>query len=116
MSILTLLFLIIIGLATVAGISLFNPSNLNSDKAKYLLRMIWSVALFTLTFGILSQILGLINVFSYLENENAKIASSVLAKGIKLTFHPTLYGLLIYLVSILIALGLHIQVKRVETQ
>ena len=43
-----------------------------------------------------------------------KSASSVLAKGIKITCWPTIYGIVIYLVSILISLGLEYRVNYVK--
>jgi hypothetical protein len=114
MGILTLLFLLIIGLSILAGISIFRGTNGNSGKARKLLDHIKSVALFTLVFAVFSQILGLVDVFDYLANKDSSVASSIIAKGIKLTFHPTLYGLIIYLVSILISPGLKSRIHRIE--
>jgi hypothetical protein len=112
MGILTLLFLLIIGLSVLASISAFKAPNWNPEKADKLLGYVKSVALFTLAFAVFSQILGLVNIFGYLADKNAQVASSALASGIKLTFHPTLYGLIIYLVSILISLGLRFKLSR----
>lgn len=112
MSILTLLFLLILGLSVVAGISLFQSSNSNPQRAKKLISYIKSLALFTLAFAVFSQILGLVDVFDYLGNKDANVASSVLAKAIKITFHPTMYGLIIYLTSILITIGLKFKIGR----
>lgn len=114
MGILTLLFLLIIGLSVAAGISVFSGTNGDPGKAKKLLDHIKAVALFTLVFAVFSQILGLVDVFDYLANKDASIASSIIAKGIKLTFHPTLYGLIIYLISILITSGMKFRINRVD--
>ncbi len=110
MSILTLLFLLILGLSVFAGISVFRSKNNNPEKARNLTGLIKSIALFTLAFAVLSQILGLVDIFGYLANKDANVASSILVRGIKVTFHPTMYGLIIYLVSILITLGLKLQI------
>ncbi|MCF8225063.1 MAG: MotA/TolQ/ExbB proton channel family protein [Bacteroidales bacterium] len=115
MSILTLLFLLILGLSTTAGISAFRKANSNPEKAKSLLGYVKSISLFALVFAVFGQIMGLVDIFGYLANKDANVASSILAQGIKLTFHSTLYGLIIYLVSILITLGIQIQIKRIET-
>ncbi len=112
MSILTLLFLLILGLSIFAGITVFRSTGRNQDKAKNLITYIKSLALFTLAFAVFSQILGLVDVFDYLANKDANLASSILAKGIKLTFHSTMYGLIIYLTSILITLGLKFQIEH----
>ena len=114
MSILTLLFLLILGLSVFAGISIFNSTSNEKEKIHKLVDYIWSIALFTLAFAILIQILGLVDVFDYLANTDANVTSSIIAKGIKLTFHPTLYGLIIYLTSTLIVLGLKFKISKPE--
>ncbi len=114
MSILTLLFLAMLSLAVIAGISAFSSNKNSMERAKDFLGHVKSVALFALVFAVFSQILGLVDIFDYLANKDANTASSVLARGIKLTFHPTLYGLIIYLTSILIVLGLKFKMNRQE--
>lgn len=116
MSILTLLFLLILGLSVFTAISVFRSTRSNPEKAKNLIGHIKSVALFTLAFAVFSQILGLVDIFGYLANKDANLASSILARGIKITFNPTMYGLVIYLMSILITLGLKFQMSRREIQ
>ena len=111
MSILTLLFLLIIGLSVYVELSILRTRNI-PKKPKDLIGLIKSVALFTLAFAVFSQILGLTDIFSYLANKDANMASSVLAKGIKLTFHPTMYGLIIYLTSIVITEVLKFQIYK----
>lgn len=113
MSILTLLFLLIIGLSVLAIVSVFRVTDGNPEKADKLLGYVKSIALFTLAFAVFSQILGLVDIFGYLADKDANVASSILAKGIKLTFHPTLYGLFIYLVSILISIGLRFKLGKI---
>jgi hypothetical protein len=114
MGILTLLFLLIIILSVFAGIHAFSSGRGNPDTATKLLGYIKSAALFTLVFAVFSQILGLVDVFDYLANKDSGVASSILAQGIKLTFHPTMYGLIIYLTSILLTSGLKFRINRIE--
>ena len=114
MSVLTLLFLLILGLSVFAGISIFKSTSNEKEKIHRLVGYIKSIALFTLAFAILIQIIGLVDVFDYLANKDANVTSSIIAKGIKLTFHPTLYGLIIYLTSILIVLGLKFKISKPE--
>ena len=113
MSILTLLLLLIIGLSVSVEISIFRSIN-TPKKPKNHIGLIKSVALFTLAFAVFCQILGLVDIFSYLANKDANVASSILAKGIRITFHPTMYGLIIYLLSILITEILRFQIKKTE--
>jgi len=114
-SILILLFLLILGLSVVVGISIFRSTS-TPEKVKNLVGHIKSIALFTLAFAVFSQILGLVDIFGYLASKDVNVAASILAKGIKITFHPTMYGLIIYLISILITEGLKFQINRTEFQ
>ena len=84
------------------------------DKIKNLIGYIKSLALFTLVCAIFFQILGLVDIFDYLANKDSQLAASILAKGIKITFWPTIYGIIIYLVSIIITLGLKLRINSVQ--
>ena len=112
MGTLSLLFLIILSLSVIAAILAFRSPSSHTDKIMKLLGYIKSLALFTLVFGIFGQILGLVDVFDYLAHKDSQLAASILAKGIKITFWPTIYGIIIYLVSILIRLGLKYKVDH----
>ena len=114
MGTLSILFLVILSLSVIAGTLAIKSSSSNADKIKNLIGYISSVALFTLVFGIFSQILGLIDIFDYLANKNSEIAPAILAKGIKITCWSTIYGLIIYMVSILITLGLKLRINWIN--
>lgn len=113
MSIISVLFLIVLIVSVLAGIKAFSSGSANPEKLSQLIRYIKSVALFTLVFGIFCQILGIVDVFNYLSDQEIDVASSVLAKGIKITFHPTIYGMAVFLFSIVITVGLRIKSKNV---
>lgn len=106
MGTLSILFLIILSLSVIAATWVFRSPSGHADKTKKLLGYIKSLALFTLVFGIFGQILNLVDVFDYLAHKDSQVAAPILARGIKITFWPTIYGIAIYLVSILIRLGL----------
>ena len=114
MGTLSILFLIILSLSVVAGTLAIKSTVANTDKIKNLIGYIRSIALFTLVFGIFSQILGLVDIFDYLANKNSEIAPAILAKGIKITCWSTIYGIIIYLVSILITLGLKLRINSIS--
>ena len=114
MGTLSVLFLAILTLSVMAGRLLVKSSANNADKIKNLSGYIKSLALFTLVFGIFGQILGLVDIFDYLANQNSEIAPAILTKGIKITCYTTIYGIIIYLVSILIMLGLKYRVNSVR--
>ena len=114
MGTLSILFLIILSLSVVAGTLEIKSTVANTDKIKNLIGYSKSLALFTLVFGIFSQILGLVDIFDYLANKNSEIAPAILAKGIKITCYTTIYGIIIYLVSILITLGLKLRINSIS--
>lgn len=80
-------------------------------KKEILVKRINTVSLFTLVFGIFSQVLGLVQIFDYLSTSTIDVASTVLAAGIKITFNPTIYGLCIYLLSSLFVFGINYRTK-----
>lgn len=111
MSILTLLFLIILSLSVLSFVKALKSKNHASKGLNGFRKQIKSIALFALIFGILGQVLGLVQIFDYLSDSSIGVAASVLAKGIKTTFNPTLYGIGIYLVSILLSMGLDFKIN-----
>lgn len=114
MGTLSVLFLVILTLSVMAGILAITPTAVHLEKTEKLSAYIKSLALFTLVFGIFGQILGLVDIFDYLGNQNSEIAPAILAKGIKITCWSTIYGIIIYLVSTLIRLGLKLRVNSVR--
>jgi hypothetical protein len=114
MGTLSLLFLVILSLSVVSIILALKSNSSNAEKIKNLLGYIKSLALFTLVFAIFGQILGLVQIFDYLAGSEIEVAANILAKGIKITFHPTIYGIIIYLFSILVSLGLNYRVNSLD--
>jgi hypothetical protein len=108
MGTLSILFLIILSLTVMAVVSLKRSTPGSTVRAENLLGHIRSVALFTLVIALFFQILGLVDIFDYLANKDSQLAASILAKGIKITFWPTLYGTGIFLLSMLISTGLKV--------
>lgn len=94
MSILSILLLLII-----AGIifSIFSKSN---DNLRVRLNQIKYVGILALTVGILGQVIGLHQAFSYL-GEVGSVKPQVLYNGLKICTIPTIYGMIIYILSIL---------------
>lgn len=116
MGTLSVLFLAILSIAVVTAVLAMKSPAVHEEKIKRLSSYIRSIALFTLVFGIFGQILGLVDIFDYLANTNSEIAPAILATGIKLTCYTTIYGIIIYLLSILIALGLKIRINSVSAK
>ena len=114
MGTLSILFLIILSLSVMAGTLAIKSTSDNADKMNNLIGYIRSIALFSLVFGVFNQILGLADIFDYLAHENSEIAPAILAKGIKISCYTTIYGIIIYLVSILITLGLKLRINWLQ--
>jgi hypothetical protein len=106
MGTLSLLFLVILSLSVFSLVLAVTSRKTHKDKIRNLTGYMKSLALFALVFGIFGQILGLLNIFNYLAGSEIDVASKVLARGIKITFYPTMYGIIIYLFSILAGLSL----------
>jgi len=114
MGTLSILFLVILSLSVIAGTLAIKSTSGYAYKITNFIGYIRSVALFALVFGVFSQILGLVDIFDYLANKNSEIAPAILAKGIKITCWTTIYGIIIYMVSILITLGLKLRINWVQ--
>jgi hypothetical protein len=84
-------FFVRISSGKAAGISNF------SHKLSY----VKSVGLFTMITGILGQLIGLLEAFKAIE-QVGDISPAILAGGLKVSMITTLYGIFIYLFSILI--------------
>jgi biopolymer transport protein ExbB/TolQ len=56
-----------------------------------------------------------VDVFDYLARQDAGVSSSALAQAIRITFHPTELGLIIYLLSILATLVLKSRLSSLQS-
>lgn len=65
---------------------------------KWLEKSIYQIGLFSFFFGLLGQILGLVNGLDAIEKAGA-ISQGILAGGLKVSFYPTIYGLIVFLIS-----------------
>ncbi|WP_459209335.1 MotA/TolQ/ExbB proton channel family protein [Aquimarina rhabdastrellae] len=82
-----------ITIIVITARGLFQP-NYNAKAKKF----IHSIALFTVVWGIMGQVIGLIEGFDTIHFQN-DASIQMLAGGIKITFLPTLFGLLTFLIS-----------------
>ncbi len=62
------------------------------------------LGLVALVVGILASLVGAVQMASALQSSGAEIPSSVLAGGIKVTVIPAIYGVIVYLIAILICI------------
>jgi hypothetical protein len=105
MGILTILLLIIIAMAVYQFVQISKNNYERATIFRHHLSRIKSLGLFALVVGIFGQLLGLYQVFSFI-GQAGSISPAILAGGLKVSTIPTLYGMIIFLLSWLIWMGL----------
>lgn len=105
MGILTILLLIILALAIYRTVQILGNQVEYETTFRHYLTHIKSLGLFTLVVGILSQLIGLYQAFSAIEQAGA-VSPALLAGGLKVSMITTIYGMIIFVLSYLIWLGL----------
>lgn len=111
MGILTLLLLIILAMAAFRFIQISRGHMEHETSFRQQLIYIKSIGLFSLVFGILAQMMGLYQAFSAIE-QVGNISPALLAGGLKVSMISTIYGLVIFLLSYILWLGLDYMAKN----
>ncbi|WP_439183141.1 MotA/TolQ/ExbB proton channel family protein [Carboxylicivirga taeanensis] len=111
MGILTLLLIIQSVWMIYHFIIFIKSKNAKVEKALRHMSYGRSIGLLTLIIGLLGQMVGLHNAFDVLET--TVVSPQVLTAGIKVTMIPTLYGMLIYIYSLILWFGFS---QIIETQ
>ena len=109
MGILTIIFILVIAQATKISFSNSDESLEKKFKAVGLLK---SLGVLALVVGILGQLIGLFSAFQAMETTQ-NISTSMLAGGLKVSLITTLYGMIIFIVSLLLALFFKFKAKNV---
>ncbi|MFO8020982.1 MAG: hypothetical protein R6U65_00845 [Perlabentimonas sp.] len=101
MSILTILLVIMIAWMSYHLIIYLNSKKINQDRTLRMLKYGKSIGLLTMIVGITAQLLGFYMAFSVIEL-GGDISPAMVFGGLKVSMISTLYGLLTYLLSIMI--------------
>jgi putative Mn2+ efflux pump MntP len=101
MGILTTLLVVMLATSIYFLISIASGKASDRPNFRHQLTYVKSVGLFTMITGILGQLIGLLEAFKAIEQVN-DISPAILAGGLKVSMITTLYGIFIYLFSILI--------------
>ena len=101
MGILTAILIIMVAWAVYHFLPVLAGKEFNLSRTKSKLKHVKTIGTFGLVTGILGQLMGLYAAFSVLE-EVAEISQSLLAGGLKVSMIATVYGVLIFLLSLLI--------------
>ncbi len=101
MSILTILLVLMVTYSLFNLIAILKNNDEERIRIRSRLPHIKSIGLFSIITGILGQLIGLYTAFSVIEKA-ADISPAMIYGGIKISMITTLYGIIIYLISILI--------------
>jgi biopolymer transport protein ExbB/TolQ len=101
MGILTILLLVLLAVAVLFAIYISSGKAQNSESFTHRLTYLKAMGLFTMITGILGQLIGLLMAFGAIERAG-DISPQLVYGGLKISFYTTVYGILIYLLSILI--------------
>jgi hypothetical protein len=101
MGILTVLLVILLAVTVYYVLLIGSGKAAGKVNFPHRLGYIKGIGLFIFITGILGQLVGLVEAFKIIE-EVGDISPSIMAGGLKVSMITTLYGMLIYLISILI--------------
>ena len=101
MGILTILLLILLVLTVVFVLYIVSGKAAGMASFRHRLTYLKSVGLFTMITGILGQLIGLMMAFSAIEKAS-DISPAIVAGGLKISMITTLYGISVYMLSIII--------------
>lgn len=105
MGVLTAVLIIMVAWAVYHFLPVLLKKDLNIEKTRARLKHIKTIGSFALVTGILGQLIGLYMAFSAIE-QAGDISPSLMMGGLKVSMITTLYGILIFLLSLLLWLVL----------
>jgi len=101
MGILTVILIIMVAWAVYHFLPVITKKEVNLAQTKAKLKHIKTFGTFALVTGIFGQLIGLYQAFSILE-EVGNISQSLIAGGLKVSLISTIYGIVIFLISLLL--------------
>ncbi len=105
MGMLSLLLLVVLSLAVLNGAKILSGSVKDFESMKQRLTYIKSVGLLSLVIGILGQLIGLFGGLGIM-SQTGSISPAILLGGIRVSMITTMFGMIIFLISYLLWLGL----------
>jgi len=101
MGILTAILIIMIAWAVYHFLPVLTGKEINFSSTKSKLKHIKTIGTFALITGILGQLIGLYQAFGIVE-KMGDVSQSLLAGGLKVSTIPTLYGIFIFILSLIL--------------
>ena len=116
MGILTILLIVVVAVAFINGLSLFRGAVGNKEDRLRKIGYTRSVGLFALIIGVLGQLIGLFSAFQAIELGAVQVSPTIIAAGFKVSMITTMYGIVIYVISLMLWLGLSMTVEKSQKQ
>ncbi len=101
MGILTAIFIVMVAWTVYQFLPVLLKKDFIYDKTKARLKHIKTIGTFALVFGITGQLIGLYQAFSAIEQMGG-VSPSLLMGGLKVSMITTLYGIIIFLISLIL--------------
>jgi len=101
MGILTIVFILMLGWAIYHFAKTLVKKDVDFTTSRERLKHIKTIGTFGLVVGILGQLIGLMNAFDAIEQMGG-VSPALLMGGLKVSMIPTLYGIFIFLMSLLL--------------
>jgi len=112
MGILSLLLLVVLSLTVTSGTQILLDKVKDYQNLQQRLTYIKSVGLLSLVVGILGQLIGLFQAFGSISKMGVIVSPELLAGGIRVSMITTMFGMIIFLVSYLLWLGLDYKLSK----
>ncbi len=112
MGVLSLIFIIMMAVSVINGIPVLKGEIEDPEEASKKLSYIKSIGLFAFIIGLLGQLIGLFSAFRAIELEAVEASPSLIAAGFKVSMISSIYGLIIYALSLGIWFGLNFALHR----
>ena len=100
MGTLTIILIVMLGWSVYHFVQAVMKKEVDLSIAKEKLKHIKTIGTFALVFGILGQLIGLMSAFDAIEQMGG-VSPALLMGGLKVSLIPTLYGIFIFLISLL---------------
>jgi flagellar motor component MotA len=113
MGLLSFIFIAVLVVAVVNGLPVLNGKVADPEEAVRRVSYIRQVGLLALVVGVLGQLIGLYEAFRAIEIVR-DVSPALLIGGLKVSMITTLYGIFIYIMSLLIALGISTQIGKAK--
>ena len=114
MGILTILLIVLLLIAVLFIYFITTGKAVGMANFRHRLTYVKSAGLFTMITGILGQLMGLMMAFGAIERAG-DISPQMVFGGLKVSMYTTLYGILVYLLSILLWFLLDLWFLKKET-